>query len=80
MAVYIDTPVKGWSHMIADSIEELHIFAQNVGIKRCWYQNKRGKNQPHYDVRENKYSNVINQGAIKVTRKELFNIMKNNYG
>lgn len=80
MAVYIDTPIKGWSHMIADSVEELHIFAQGVGIKKCRYQNKRGKNQPHYDVRENKYSNAINQGAIKVTRKELFNIMKNNYG
>lgn len=80
MAVYIDTPIKGWSHMIADSVEELHIFAQGIGIKKCWYQNKRGKNQPHYDVRENKCSNAINQGAIKVTRKELFNIMKNNYG
>lgn len=66
--------------MIADNIKELHAFAESIGIKKCWYQNKRGKNQPHYDVRENKYSDAINQGAIKVTRKELFNIMKNNYG
>jgi hypothetical protein len=71
MPVYIDTPTNGWSHMIADSIEELHNFAKSIGIKKCWYQNKRGKNQPHYDVRESKYSEAINQGAIQITRKEL---------
>jgi len=79
MAIYIDTPIKGWSHMIADSIEELHIFAQTIGIKKCWFQNKRGKNQPHYDVKESKFKDAINQGATLVSSKEIVEFLKLNY-
>jgi len=69
--IIIDYPVNGWCHMVSDNIEALHQFAQSNGIKRCWFQNKRGKHQPHYDVRESKREQLIKSGAISVSRKEL---------
>lgn len=68
--VYIDTPKGGWSHLVASSIEELHEFMRNSGVKKR-FENKRGKNQPHYDIRGEEYQIVINKGAIPITRKEL---------
>jgi hypothetical protein len=34
-------------HLMADSLEELHIFAKSLGLKRCWFQNHK---YPHYDL------------------------------
>lgn len=79
MIVLIDNPKDGWSHMVADSIDNLHSFASKIGINKCWYQNKRGKKQPHYDVRENRVQEAISNGAKLVTRKELFEFLKTNY-
>lgn len=41
-----------WSHLWHDTndIRALHAFAAGVGLKRSWFQNKRGKDFPHYDV------------------------------
>ena len=77
--VIIDTQVNGYSHMTSDSIEELHQFAFSIGLKRCWYQNKRGKNQPHYDVNKTFFDIAIEKGAILVQRKELFLFLEKNY-
>jgi len=79
MNILIDNPRDGWSHMVSDNIKDLHIFAERIGIKKCWYNNKRGKNQPHYDVRKTKLQEAINAGAKLVTRKELFLFLKENY-
>lgn len=79
MPVIIDTPMKGWSHMTASSIDELHKFAQDVGINRCFFENKRGKFQPHYDIREKFYSIVVEAGAKPVTRREFFTFITNTY-
>lgn len=71
--IYIDTPMNGWSHMISDDIEELHDFATKIGIGRHYFENKKGKNRPHYDVRTKRfYKKCVDAGAIEVTRKELF--------
>jgi hypothetical protein len=36
-------------HLISDrSLEELHLFANQIGLKREWFQDKPG--QPHYDL------------------------------
>lgn len=36
-------------HLATDgSIEELHIFAQSIGLKREWFQSH--PRHPHYDV------------------------------
>lgn len=77
--VLIDTTKDGWCHMVSDNIKSLHEFAGKIGLKRCWFQNKKGKNQPHYDLRESLIEKAIEAGAIKVKRSELFNFLKTNY-
>ncbi len=48
MVVYFDGV-----HLVADTLEELHTFAADIGIKRCWFHNN--KKHPHYDcINKNK--------------------------
>ena len=77
--VYIDTPKNGWSHLVASSIKELHIFASEVNLKRSRFENKRGKKQPHYDVRVSEIQKVVDNGVIQIGRKELFVFLKETY-
>ena len=78
--ILIDTEsVGGWCHLVAGSIEELHEFAEVIGLNRCWFQNKRKKNQPHYDVRGNNIRLAISHGAVRVCRKELFMFLSRTY-
>lgn len=73
MSVYID-PLrkcsinKEWHwkescHMFADTLEELHAFAQKIGMKRDWFQNKR---LPHYDLTKTRRKIAIENGAVEV--------------
>lgn len=53
MAVYVDDSRlawrgKRWCHLVADSINELHTFADRLGLKREWFQDRTM--YPHYDV------------------------------
>jgi len=53
MAVYVDNAKvkwrgKQWCHLVADTIEELHDFAFQLGLKRHWFQH--AASYPHYDV------------------------------
>ena len=48
MGVYVDDSHiswrgKHWSHLQADTAEELHAFAQKLGLKRAWFQTKPGR-------------------------------------
>lgn len=70
----------GYAHLVADTIENLHIFAKKIGVKRHWFQNKKGKNQPHYDIKGVFIEKARANGAIQVTRRELVSFLKENYG
>jgi len=35
-------------HLVADSLDELHNFCQEQGIKRAWFEKR--KTHPHYDI------------------------------
>jgi hypothetical protein len=58
MAVYVDAMVDHgkrigragplWCHMIADELDELHMMAERIGLKRSWFQ--KDSNHPHYDI------------------------------
>lgn len=53
MAVYVDDSRlawrgKNWCRLVADSINELHAFAEQLGLKREWFQDRTM--YPHYDV------------------------------
>ncbi len=83
--IIFDTPIsipgkKGkWSHLVASDLETLHAFAEKIGLKKCWFQNKRNKNQPHYDLRESLVPTAIMHGAVQVQRKELFLFLEATY-
>jgi hypothetical protein len=69
VTVYVDEAI--WSfgrmkmcHMMADTLDELHDFAQRLGMKREWFQNK--DRFPHYDVSKGKREQAIRMGAVPV--------------
>jgi len=77
MAAYV-TPMisciknKNWrwhevSHLLADTVDELHLFAKKLGLKREWYQHKSA---PHYDLTERKFNKAIKLGAKLFTKDE----------
>ena len=67
MAVYVDPSVipyhgKLFCHLIADSIFELHAFAEKIGVKRCWFH--RGN---HYDLNSEQRCRAVESGAQEVS-------------
>lgn len=81
--VYVDPllsciPNKNWKwnkscHLYADTIEELHEFAFNIGMKRRWFQND--SRLPHYDLNENRRKIAVCKGAIEVNRRFTYEFM-----
>jgi len=71
MAVYIDDeqiPWRGkvWCHMVADTPEELHSFAQRLGLRRSWFQEE--SRYPHYDLTLSMRVKALGLGAIDADR------------
>lgn len=64
--------------MVASTEAELHEFARKVGCTR--FSNKRGKFQPHYDVRDEEYDKAVELGAIEVSPKTVVRFLKAHYG
>lgn len=56
---------KRYCHMTADSLEELHQFAELIGVKRCWFERSR-RGVPHYDLSEEKRILALEMGATAV--------------
>jgi uncharacterized protein DUF4031 len=54
------------SHMIGDTDEELHAFAQQLGLKREWFQHG-----DHYDVSKGVRGRAIELGARAITVRQL---------
>ena len=71
MTVLIDEPRwhlhgRTWSHLVSDeSLDELHAFAEAVGIPR------RGFHGDHYDVPEEYYDEMVVRGAVPTASREL---------
>lgn len=56
-------PYKGklWAHMVSDdSYEELHVFAEGLGLRRSMFQ------EDHYDVHATLRESAIEMGAVPV--------------
>lgn len=81
MAVYVDNVrIRAkvgridahWSHLTADSDEELHYFAVALlGLKRSWFQpNERRPEANHYDITDSKRDQAILLGAIPESWQE----------
>lgn len=73
MTVYVDdmylSPMGQFkrmkiSHMIADSLEELHTMANKLGLRRSWFQGD------HYDVSMGVRSAAILHGVVPITLRQ----------
>ena len=53
-----------WCHLMADSLEELVAFAEGIGMKRAWLQNKRSG--VHFDLTEPKRKVAVKKGAVEI--------------
>ena len=79
MPVYVDDmrkPVRlnrfvaNWSHMYADSSEELEEMARKLELKPAWLQ-YGGTWKEHYDVTDQTRTKAIKLGVISVTYREM---------
>jgi hypothetical protein len=82
MTVYVDdwrqqATVGGhnarWSHMFSDvSDEELHAFAEQLGLRRSYFQKAGDPIQlrRHYDVTENVRLKALKAGATAITWRD----------
>ncbi|AUZ54096.1 DUF4031 domain-containing protein [Stenotrophomonas acidaminiphila] len=71
MTVYIDDAVhpwrgERWAHLLADTLPELHAMAQQLGIPRRAFQNRRSG--AHYDVPAALRDTAIALGARAISR------------
>jgi uncharacterized protein DUF4031 len=70
-----------WSHLFADTQEELHEFAAKLGLRRSYFQPGRPRwdGSPslhwHYDVTAGKRQQAICLGAQPVTSRESIEII-----
>ena len=75
MAVYVDNMQAKYGrmimcHMLADTDEELHAMAAQIGVNRKWHQ-KPGTYQSHYDICLSMRAKAIELGAKAITMKEV---------
>ncbi|WP_202753726.1 DUF4031 domain-containing protein [Burkholderia cenocepacia] len=79
MAIYVDDERiswrgKQWCHLVADSLNELHDFAQQLGLRRSWFQER--SIYPHYDVTVSVREKALMLGALKGDRSTIVTCAK----
>lgn len=75
MTVYVDDYArrKGilvFSHMLADTEEELHQMAQAIGVAKKWWQSPERHSGSHYDICQQMKTRAIQLGAQPVTVRQ----------
>jgi len=81
MAVYVDAAIwkwKGlrWCHLLADDVDELHRFAQSIGVKQTSYQGPPRTATPHYDLTGYERRLALRAGAIACSRQEIIAVAR----
>jgi hypothetical protein len=80
MAVYVDDMEAGFGrmvmcHMVADTDDELHAMADQIGMARKWHQ-KAGTPHSHYDICKSKRAKAVALGALEIGRRELVEVIQ----
>lgn len=74
-----------WSHLTADTHDELHEFAERIGLRRSWFQGRcktrcAPVGQPcphwHYDVTESVRARALTLGAEEIDLHRLGEIIR----
>jgi hypothetical protein len=61
---------SGGGHLQADTVGELHAFAQRLGLRRAWFQTKPGRPEnDHYDLTHGGRALALELGAIAEDRR-----------
>ena len=78
MSVYVDELrrwptrlrifMEGSAHLTADTLDELHAFAERIGLRRAWFQPHALA--PHYDLTPKRLAAALLHGAVFVPVKE----------
>lgn len=82
VAVYIDDSRirwrgREWSHLIADTTEELHAFAGRLGLERAWCHRRPARPwKDHYDIPEAKRQVAMRRGARPITCREAAEMLR----
>ena len=82
MPVYVDSERIPYgrmrmSHMIADTLDELHAMADCLGLQRKWFQEGPPKHTlPHYDICDSFRLRALSMGAVSIGRRELVDFIK----
>lgn len=81
MAVYVDDMRAAFGrmvmcHMVADTLDELHLMADRIGIARRWYQGPPVTRWPHYDIALSKRALAVAAGAQEIRQREALPVMR----
>lgn len=71
MTVYVDDAViwwrgQRWAHLMADTLQELHAMAEQLGLPRRAFQDK--PSGAHYDVTVELRERALQLGATAISR------------
>lgn len=63
------------THLVGSDLNELHLFAQRIGLKRSWFQ--AHSQHPHYDITSERLRKLArDRGAIVVSTKKINDLAK----
>lgn len=68
---------REFSHLVGESLPELHAFARALPCSRKWFHNKPGR--PHYDLYGRCIEEALRRGAKLVTTRQLLMICDRHY-
>jgi len=84
LLIYVDEPIYAragvkkprvlYAHMVADTIAELHEFAEKIGVKKHFFHKSPAAH--HYDINSTQWEKAIREGAKRVSSRELLKIGK----
>jgi hypothetical protein len=58
-------------HMLADTVDELHLMADTIGVDRKWFQGD------HYDVALVSRAKAVKNGAVEITMRQAVAVRRN---
>lgn len=76
MTVYVDDMRAPYGrmvmcHLLAESDEELHAFADRLGVSRRWWQSPTKTSGSHYDICLSKRALAVTMfGAVEITQRQ----------